>query len=76
MAEIRGNAETVTNEMKEQMPPIKVVRWHKEIKAEGQLEKESRRFHPYPPQGWREQRKKQILGEDSSKKLERIRLDE
>jgi hypothetical protein len=44
------------------MPSVKeVVKWHKEIKVEEQLEKESKRFHPYPPQGWRERRKKELL---------------
>ena len=44
------------------MPSIKeVVNWHKEIKVEQQLEKESRKFHPYPPNGWREERKREIL---------------
>jgi hypothetical protein len=36
------------------MPSIKeVVTWHRNIKAEEQLEKERKKFHPYPPHGWK-----------------------
>lgn len=48
--------------MEDGVPSIKeVVDWHKNIKIEQQLEEESRKFRPYPPQGWREQRKKELL---------------
>jgi site-specific recombinase XerD len=58
-----ASVEHTTNEMKEWMPSIKeVVNWHKNIKVEEQLEKESKKFHPYPPHGWKEQRKKEFLG--------------
>jgi site-specific recombinase XerD len=58
MSRMKGDV----NAMKELIPSIKeVVNWHKEIKAEEQLEKESKRFHPYPPHGWKEQRKREIL---------------
>ena len=46
------------------MPQIKeVVNWHNNIKVKEQLEKESKKFHPYPHNGWREQRRKEIVGQ-------------
>lgn len=47
------------------MPSIReVVNWHKNIKVEEQLEKEGKKFHPYPPDGWREQRKREIVKDE------------
>jgi hypothetical protein len=52
--------------MKEWMPSIKeVVNWHENIKVEEQFEKESKQFHPYPPHGWKEQRKRELLEEEN-----------
>jgi hypothetical protein len=47
------------------LPSIReVVNWHKNIKVEEQLEKEGKKFHPYPPDGWREQRKREIVKDE------------
>jgi len=63
-----ASVEHTAKEMKDWMPSIKeVVNWRKEIKVEEQLEKESKRFHPYPPQGWKEQRKKEMLKANATK---------
>ena len=57
MSRMKGDVKA----MKELMPSIKeVVNWRKEIKVEEQLEKEIRKFHPYPPRGWREKRRNEL----------------